>query len=105
MKINDSNGHINFEAYAQKVREAAGTQEQPQAVSGDGAPVDKVVLSPKAREIQEARKLLDTIPDTDETQVARIRLQLDRGAYKIDGSQIAESMMRDMTLGHSFAMR
>ena len=104
MKINDSNVHINFEAYAQKTRDAAGTQEQSPPVNGEAAPVDKVVLSPKAREIQEARKLLDEIPDTDEPKVAQIRLQLETGAYKIDGSQIAERMMRDMTLNNSVNM-
>ena len=104
MKINDSNVHINFEAYAQKTRAAADAKEPSQAASGEAAPVDKVVLSPKAREIQEARKLLDEIPDTDEPKVAQISLQLETGAYKIDGSQIAERMMREMTLNNSFNM-
>ena len=102
MKINDSNVHINFEAYAQKTRDAAGTQEPSPPVNSEVVPVDKVVLSPKAREIQEARKLLDEIPDTNEPKVAQIRLQLETGAYKIDISQIAEHMMRDMTLNNSF---
>jgi len=104
MKIYDNNVHINFEAYAQKTREAAGSQTQSRPAAADATPVDKVVLSPKAREIQEARKLLDEIPDTDETKVAQIRLQLESGAYKIDGSQIAEHMMRDVTLNNSFNM-
>lgn len=96
MKINDSNVHINFDAYAQKTKDAAGTQEQPTAVSSGNAPVDKVVLSPMAREIQEARQQLDEVPDVDESKVERIRLQVDTGVYKIDGNQIAERMMRDM---------
>jgi len=103
MKIIDSNVHINFEAYAQKTRDTAGAQEQPSPVSGETNPIDKVVLSPKAREIQEARKLLDEIPDTDEPKVTQIRLQLETGVYKIDGSQIAERMMRDMTLNNDFS--
>ena len=103
MKIIDSNVHINFEAYAQKTKDAAGAQEQSPVSAGDHAPVDKVVLSPKAREIQEARKLLDKIPDIDEPKVTRIRLQLETGVYKIDGSQIAERMMRDMTLNNGFS--
>jgi flagellar biosynthesis anti-sigma factor FlgM len=102
MKINDSNVHINFEAYAQKTKDAAGAQEQPSSAAGDNAPVDKVVLSPKAREIQEARKLLDKVSDVDEPKVAHIRLQLDTGVYKIDGSQIAERMMREMSLNDNF---
>ena len=105
MKINDSNVHINFEAYAQKTKDAAGPQEKAASISNENGPVDKVVLSPKAREIQEARKLLDEVPDVNEPKVAQIRLQLETGVYKIDGSQIAERMMRDMTLGNGFAMR
>lgn len=100
MKINDSNTHINFEAYAQKTRGAAGAQENPPAVSGGDPPVDKVVLSPKAREIQEARQQLDHVPDVDESKVAQIRLQVDTGVYKIDGNQIAERMMRDMAINN-----
>ena len=100
MKINDSNAHINFETYAQKTREAAGAHENPPAVSGGDPPVDKVVLSPKAREIQEARQQLDEIPDVNESRVAQLRLQVDTGVYKIDGNQIAERMMRDMALNN-----
>lgn len=100
MKINDSNVHINFEAYAQKTKDAAGTQEQPPVVSDGNTPVDKVVLSPKAREIQEALQQLDEVPDVDESKVEQIRLQVDTGVYKIDGNQIAERMMRDMALNN-----
>ena len=101
MKINDSSAHINFEAYAQKTRDVAGAQEQPPGVSGDKTPVDKVVLSPKAREIQEARQQLDDVPDVNESKVAQLRLQVNTGVYKIDGNQIAERMMRDMTLNNT----
>lgn len=97
MKINDSNVHINFEAYAQRAKDAAGSQGQPTKDIDDNASVDKVVLSPKAREIQEARKQLEDIPDIDESRVSRISLQLETGVYKIDGRQIAEKMMQEMT--------
>ena len=100
MKINDSSNHINFEAYAQKSKDAGATPEQSPAGTGGNTPVDKVVLSPKAREIQDARKLLDEIPDVREPEVAKIRLQVDTGVYKIDGKQIAERMMREMSLNN-----
>lgn len=102
MKINDSNVHINFEAYAQKSKDASGVQEHTASTTGETHPVDKVVLSPKAREIQEARKLLDEIPDVDEPKVAQIRLRFETGVYTIDGSQIAERMLRDMSLNDNF---
>ena len=100
MKINDSSVQINFEAYAQKAKDAGGAQEKPPTLSGGNAPVDKVVLSPKAREIQEARQLLEEVPDVNASKVEKIRLQVDKGVYKIDGNQIAERMMRDMALNN-----
>lgn len=100
MKIDDSSVHINFEAYAQKAKDTGSGQTQPATVSGEPPPVDKVVLSPRAREIQDARNSLKDIPDVNEPKVAQIRLQLDTGVYKIDGSQIAERMMRDMALNN-----
>ena len=100
MQINDSNVHINFEAYAQKSREAAGSPDRAPAPSGDASPVDKVVLSPKAREIQEARKQLDAVPDVDTSRVEALRVEVETGVYKIDGSQIAERMLREMALNH-----
>ena len=82
MKINDSSVHINFEAYAQRTKDAAGAnQHLAPEFSGDKPPVDKVVLSPKAREIQETRKLLDEVPDINEPKVAQIRLQVDAGGF------------------------
>jgi flagellar biosynthesis anti-sigma factor FlgM len=98
MKINDSSTHINFEAYAQKVKEAGGSHQEKTTVdAGATAAVDKVVLSPKAREIQEAHQLLGDIPDVDASKVDHIRLQIDKGVYKVDGKQIAERMMREMS--------
>jgi len=102
MKINGSSVHINFEAYAQRAKDTPDAQEPSSVASGDSASVDKVVLSPKAREIQEARQLLDELPDVNEPKVAAIRLQIDKGVYKIDGNQIAERMMRDMALNTDF---
>jgi negative regulator of flagellin synthesis FlgM len=97
MKINDSNVHINFEAYSQKVKDAGDARDQSPAVSRETAPVDKVVLSPKAREIQEALNRIEDVPDVDMEKVTQVRRQIQAGTYQIDGRQIAERMMREMS--------
>lgn len=102
MKVHDNSVHINFEAYAQKTRDASGAQDRAAAPTGESAPVDKVVLSPKAREIQEARKLLDEVPDVNEPRVNELRLEVETGVYQIDGSRIAERMLREMTLNLNY---
>ena len=98
MQINDSTVHINFEAYAQKSREADGSPERTPAASGEGPAMDKVVLSPKAREISEARKHLNELPDVDAPKVNALRLKVESGLYEIDGSRVAERMLREMAL-------
>ena len=57
---------------------------------------DKVVLSPKARELHEARVELAGIPDIDSGRVARIQHRIEKGTYEIDGGQIAEKMLGEM---------
>ena len=101
MQINDSNVHVNFEAYAQKSREVNATPDRTPSASGEIPTVDKVVLSPKAREIQAARKQLDALPDGDATRVEALRHSVDKGVYKIDGRQIAERMLRESILNQS----
>ena len=67
---------------------------------------NKVVLSPRAREIKDARLRLLVLPDIDARRVAQIRLQIENGTYRIDGSRIAEQMIEEMQLNlvgcHSF---
>lgn len=101
MHIHDSNVHVNFEAYAQKAREVSGAPDRKSVDAGEGAAVDKVVLSPKAREVQEARRQLDAVPDVDGPRVEALRFKVETGVYAIDGSQIAERMLREMSLNQS----
>ncbi|MBL0714175.1 MAG: flagellar biosynthesis anti-sigma factor FlgM [Desulfosarcina sp.] len=98
MKINDQSAYINFEAHTK------GPQEPPNlstdaAKTERGRPsVDKVVLSPRARELQEAKTQLDNLPDVNVRRVAQIQLQIEKGTYIIDGGKIAERMLGEMQL-------
>ena len=97
MKINDQSAYINFEAHAKRPQDVSSPSDTARA---DKAPLstDKVVLSPKARELQDARMELGGLPDVDVRRVARIRHQIDKGTYEIDGGKIAERMLGEMHL-------
>ncbi len=101
MKINDQNAYINFDARATRPHD--GARPSDDAVSTGKAPssTDKVVLSPKARELQDARVELERLPDIDARRVARIRHQIEKGTYEIDGGVIAERMLGEMQLNSS----
>ena len=63
---------------------------------------DKVALSPEAKQIQEAKKSLDALPDVREDKVAEIKGQIEAGTYTIDGEKIAFKMIRESILDRLF---
>ncbi|MDJ0721134.1 MAG: flagellar biosynthesis anti-sigma factor FlgM [Desulfobacterales bacterium] len=98
MKINDQSAHINFEAHTQRALDAAHQAEGNARNENAPPSADKVVLSPKARELQDARVELAGLPDIDTQRVAQIQHQIEKGTYRIDGGQIAERMLAEMRL-------
>ncbi len=70
---------------------AAGHRRRPAAPSGG----DKVVLSPKAREIHDARQQVESLPDVRKETVHRIRRQMAAGTYSVNGDGIAFKMITE----------
>jgi flagellar biosynthesis anti-sigma factor FlgM len=65
------------------------------AAAGTG---DKVVLSPRAREIDEAKHKLMNMPDIRADRVNAIRHQIDSGTYMVTGDKIAFRMLQESVL-------
>jgi len=59
---------------------------------------DKVVLSQEAKKIQEAKKLLDSIPDIREEKVAKIKAQIENGTYQVEEKKLAAKMIKESLL-------
>ena len=72
-----------------------------EAPKGGGLTEDRVALSPEAKQIQEVRKRLDSLPDVREDKVAEIKEQIAAGTYTIDGEKIAFKMIRESILDGS----
>ena len=75
-----------------KVDAAAEQKEQQQAKA------DTVALSSAAKDIQEAQKQLEAIPDVREEKVAQLKEQIENGTYEIDAEKIADKMIKDALL-------
>ncbi|MFH1982213.1 MAG: flagellar biosynthesis anti-sigma factor FlgM [Pseudomonadota bacterium] len=60
-----------------------------------GSSADKVVLSPKAMEIQDARQRVSSLPDVNEDRVHQIRRRLTAGTYSVNGEKIAFNMIKE----------
>jgi negative regulator of flagellin synthesis FlgM len=81
-------------------RPQAVRQENPQAgaVQGAAAParlrsLDRVEISPQARELQKLKQDLAAMPEMRMDRVALARQNLQYGGYRIDPGAVAQSMM------------
>ena len=59
---------------------------------------DKVVLSPRAREIDDAKIRLMNMPDIRDDMVSDIRHRINSGTYVLQGDKIAFRMLRESVL-------
>jgi negative regulator of flagellin synthesis FlgM len=58
-------------------------------------PEEKVDLSTKAKEIQQAKVEVAKLPDVREEKVQDIKSQVDKGTYNVSGAQIADKMVKE----------
>ena len=95
MEITAQNSYINLETYTKNIGEKEKTDSLSKQASEKIFREDKVVLSPKAREIQETKKLLNSFPDIREDKVAHLKEQIGNGTYQIEGNKIAVKMLKE----------
>ncbi len=89
---------VNIEAYVNQVQEkdkVDAASEQPEQQQNKS---DTVELSNAAKDIQEAQKQLEAIPDVREDKVAELKEQIENGTYEIDEQKIADKMLTDSLL-------
>lgn len=70
---------------------ATGRRSHP----APGDSTDKVVLSPKAKEINDARQREAAIPDVREDKVHQIQQQITTGTYSVNAGKIAFNMIKE----------
>ena len=95
MEIIDKNSSIKLDSYIKNFVDKGKTGPSSKQASEEIFREDKVVLSPKAREIQEAKKLLNSLPDIREEKVTHLKKQIKSGTYQIKGEKIAVKMLKE----------
>ena len=98
MKITDNNSSLNIRNYVNNIQDNTKIDDLAKPGSSQTVKEDKVVLSPKAKEVQEATKLIKELPDIREEKVAKLKEQVDQGTYRIDGKKIAFKMLKESIL-------
>jgi len=89
---------VNIEAYVNQVQDKDKAQATTEKTEKQPTKTDTVVLSDAAKRIQEAKKVLDEIPDIREDKVAQLKEQIENGTYEIDEQKIADKMLKDSLL-------
>jgi len=54
---------------------------------------EKVNLSAEGKDIQQARKVIDNLPDVRTEKVEDLRNKIEQGTYHVSGDKIAEKMI------------
>ena len=98
MKISGNNPSVNLDAYLRNAKNGGKVKDSKESNGKLSGSEDAVTLSPKAKEIQEAKRLLESLPDIREEKIAKIKQQIDEGDYRIDEKRIAEKMIEESLL-------
>ena len=89
---------VNIEAYVNQVQEKDKADAAAEQTEQQQNKADTVALSNAAKNIQEAQKQLEAIPDVREDKVAELKEQIENGTYEIDAEKIADKMLKDALL-------
>lgn len=78
----------------QTVKSAANAYTKAAQSSAQQAAAN-VQISPRARELNLARQVVDSTPDVREDKVAKFKSMIERGEYKPDASKIADGILAE----------
>jgi len=95
MKIQNDESFIHLRSVLK-----SGTDQAPPAKPLDTGKeaVDKVQLSPRAREFNRIKDFLETVPDDSPEKVAALTESVEKGTYKPDAGKAADKLIRESLL-------
>ncbi|MCF8127234.1 MAG: flagellar biosynthesis anti-sigma factor FlgM [Deltaproteobacteria bacterium] len=103
MEITGGNPFNKIDGYVKQVNKE---KSKSSAVSDDQSSSkvlpsgDSVELSTEAKIMQEAIKVLGTLPDVREEKVEQIKQQIADGTYEIDSKKISEKMITESVVNN-----
>ena len=98
MKITGENPFVKLEAYVRQVRDKKSADSPSPKLPEETHEGDKVILSPRAKELLEAKKALDSLPHIREEKVEQIKLRIEKGTYQVEGEKIALKLIEEALL-------
>ncbi len=104
MKISANNSSVNLDAYldnkidAKQANDVKNSKYLNENLIPKGTDTDTVSLSSKAKVVQEAKQVLNSLPDIDENAVAQFKEAIENGTYQVDGKKVAFKIIEEALL-------
>ena len=99
MEITGNSPFARVDAYVKNIgKEKNRAQSSPNGAPKEVLTEDKVALSSEAKQIQAAKRIVDSLPDIREEKVAEIRERIENGTYRVDSEKIAFRMIKESIL-------
>lgn len=98
MKVTETRNPISDLVQQQQAGEKTSQGRDARPVSGIGAPEERVSLSDRAKDIQQARQAVSELPEIRTETVQDLKARIDAGTYHVDGEKVAEKMVGESLL-------
>jgi flagellar biosynthesis anti-sigma factor FlgM len=96
MKVSQYNSPIQMDAYIKQIQQnRARQQETEQADAAQKGVGDKVQLSSRAKEMQQAVQGLAQGEEVRDEKVRQVKMDIAQGTYKVNSGQVATDMLKE----------
>jgi len=85
-------GAIGTENFINRANDS-GNAKKNGGLQGGASSADNVDISSRARQMNRAKSLLDSVPDVRTEKVGRLKNDIERGNYHVDAGKVAERMI------------
>lgn len=93
MKIENRSDNTNINPHLNRVQDTAERQESKGPTPAHEASVDRLELSGAAKALQQARQLLDALPEVRLEKVTELKGLIQQGEYNVKGEAVAAKML------------
>ena len=95
MKISSERSLIDLEAYIKNAQSSDEIKSSRGQEQGKAIQTERVKLSPKARDLQKIREVMEATPEIREEKVGQFKREIEAGTYSVKGDKVAERMVRE----------
>lgn len=99
MKINGNDNTSGIRSYLQKIQQGDPAVNERKLENTPSPQGDKVEISPKAREINKIKEILEEMPDVREKKVEELKKLVESGRYKVDLGGLSDQILKALIAG------